>query len=108
MPYYIYKITPGPTDLLKTLEKLEQYDSFKEAKKRARSLRAEMAKGETHSFKVMFADSELEAEEKLMEMIVGDKSPFQVGLTQAMARSLIEKRFVTTGLYPSVLSIALE
>jgi hypothetical protein len=67
MPYYIYKITPGPTDLLKTLEKLEQHDSFKEAKQRARSMRAEMVEGDTHIYKVMFADSELEAEEKLME-----------------------------------------
>ena len=67
MPYYIYRITPGPTDLLKNLEKLEQHDAFKEAKKRARAMRAEQAEGDTSIFKVMFADSELEAEEKLME-----------------------------------------
>ena len=41
MPYYIYKIIAGPTDLLKTLEKMEQYDSFKDAKQRARSLRVD-------------------------------------------------------------------
>ncbi|WP_455233791.1 hypothetical protein [Thiogranum longum] len=67
MPYYIYKITPGPTDLLKTLEKLEQYESFKEARNRARSMRSKMAKDDNYIVKVMFADSELEAEEKLME-----------------------------------------
>ncbi len=67
MPYYLYKIIPGPTDLLKTLEKIEEHDSFKEAKQRARSLRAEMTAGENYSIKVMFADSELQAEEQLME-----------------------------------------
>ena len=65
MPYYIYKIVAGPTDLLKTLEKIEQFDSFKEARQRARSLRAAMSADDT--VKVMFASSELEAEEKLLE-----------------------------------------
>ncbi len=67
MPYYIYKIIPGPTDLIRTLEKLDQYDSFKQAKTLARGLRAEIAEGDRTQIKVMFADSELEAEEKLME-----------------------------------------
>ena len=67
MPYYIYKIIAGPTDLLKTLEKIEQYDSFKEARQLARSLRAGMSDNDNYTVKVMFADSELEAEEKLME-----------------------------------------
>ena len=67
MPYYIYRITPGPTDLTKSLEKLAQYDAFKEAKQHARSMRAEMGDTDTHLIKVMYADNELEAEEKLME-----------------------------------------
>lgn len=67
MSYYIYKIIAGPTDLLKTLEKMEQYDSFKEARQRARSLRAGMTDDDNYTVKVMFADSELAAEEKLME-----------------------------------------
>jgi hypothetical protein len=67
MPYYIYKIIAGPTDLLKTLEKMEQYDSFKEARQRARNLRAGMTDDDNYTVKVMFADSELAAEEKLME-----------------------------------------
>ena len=67
MPYYIYKIIAGPTDLLKTLEKMEQYDSFKEARQRARKLRAGMTDDDNYTVKVMFADSELAAEEKLME-----------------------------------------
>jgi 16S rRNA U516 pseudouridylate synthase RsuA-like enzyme len=67
MPYYIYKITAGPTALVKTLEKLEQYDSFKEAKTHARNMRADISEGDSHQIKVMFAETELEAEEKLME-----------------------------------------
>ncbi|MEN8761133.1 MAG: hypothetical protein ABF290_01780 [Thiogranum sp.] len=67
MPYYIYKIVAGPTDLLKTLEKIEQFDSFKEARQRARSLRAAMSADDNYTVKVMFASSELEAEEKLLE-----------------------------------------
>jgi hypothetical protein len=67
MPYYIYKIIAGPTELLKTLEKIERYDSFKEARGHARRLRAEMTDNDDYRIKVMFADSELEAEEKLME-----------------------------------------
>jgi len=67
MPYYVYRITPGPTALLKTLEKLDQYESFKEAKTHARTLRADMNSEDNVQIKVMFADNELEAEEKLME-----------------------------------------
>ncbi|MGD2076412.1 MAG: hypothetical protein PVI91_01930 [Gammaproteobacteria bacterium] len=67
MPYFIYKITAGPTETLKKLEKLEQHDAFKDAKKRAREMRAAMNEGDTTQIKVMFADSELEAEEKLLE-----------------------------------------
>lgn len=67
MPYYIYKITAGPTALVKTLEKLEQHESFKEAKARARSMRSVIQEGDNYQIKVMFAGSELEAEEKLME-----------------------------------------
>jgi len=67
MPYYIYKITPGPTNLVKTLEKLEQHDAYKDARNSARNMRSTITEGENHIFKVMFADSELEAEEQLME-----------------------------------------
>jgi len=67
MPYYIYKITPGPTNVLKTLEKLEQHESYKAARNSARSMRSAITEGENHTIKVMFADSELAAEEQLME-----------------------------------------
>jgi 16S rRNA U516 pseudouridylate synthase RsuA-like enzyme len=67
MPYYIYRITPGPTNLLKTLQKLEQHDTYKDARNSARNMRSAIAEGENHIIKMMFAASELEAEEQLME-----------------------------------------
>ncbi len=67
MPYYIYRITSGPTNLLKTLEKLEQHDSYKDARNSARSMRSTVAEGDNLIIKVMFAGSELEAEQQLME-----------------------------------------
>ncbi len=67
MPYYVYKILPGPTRLVSTLEKLEQFDSFKEAKKHARGLRVELSENDKVQIKVTFAETELEAEEQLME-----------------------------------------
>ena len=67
MPYYVYKISSGPTDLVKTLEKLEEHDRYRAARDSARNLRAAMASTETYTIKVVFADSQLSAEEMLME-----------------------------------------
>ena len=67
MPYYIYKITPGATELTKTLEKVAEFEQFKEATKEAKTMRASMNPGDPHNFKVIFADSMLEAEERLLE-----------------------------------------
>ncbi|VAW74378.1 hypothetical protein MNBD_GAMMA15-1354 [hydrothermal vent metagenome] len=67
MAYFVYKISPGPTKLVSKLEKLAQYDSFKEAKVYARGLRAELSADDAKHIKVMFAESELEAEGQLME-----------------------------------------
>lgn len=67
MPYFVYKITQGPTALVKNLEKIEVYDSFKEARNRARELRMKTAEHDNYLIKVMFAATELEAEEQLME-----------------------------------------
>lgn len=67
MPYFVYKMIQGPTALVKNLEKLEQHDSFKEARKRARDLRANKPEQDNYTIKVMFAATELEAEEQLME-----------------------------------------
>lgn len=68
MPYYIYKITTQPgMALVKNLELLDQYESFKEAKKVAREIREKQDGAEGVTVKVMFADNQLMAEEQLLE-----------------------------------------
>jgi hypothetical protein len=67
MPYYIYRITsPEGMELVKNLELLDEFDSFKEAKSCVRDLR-EKLDGEGAAIKVMFAENQLLAEELLME-----------------------------------------
>ena len=67
MPYYIYKIIPGPTAMIKTLELQTQYEVFNDAKKHAREMRAELGTETNGIVKVNFAATPLEAEEKLQE-----------------------------------------
>ena len=67
MPYYLYKITSQDSlGLVKQLELLETCDAFKAAKNEAKRLRAEQPI-EGVIYKVMFAENQLEAEEKLHE-----------------------------------------
>ena len=67
MPYYLFKMTtPKGLDLVKNLELLEVHDGFRDAKKRAKQLRAEQARDE-FVYKVMFAENQLSAEEQLLE-----------------------------------------
>lgn len=68
MPYFVYKITPGPTATVKQLELLTQFDGFHDAKNHARSLRAELGAGSAITIKVIFAATPLEAEERLLEL----------------------------------------
>lgn len=66
MPYYIYRVTsPEGMEMVKNLELLDEFASFKEAKSCARGLR-EKLDGEG-IIKVMFAENQLLAEEQLME-----------------------------------------
>ncbi|VAW91293.1 hypothetical protein MNBD_GAMMA22-2695 [hydrothermal vent metagenome] len=67
MPYFIYKISPGPTDIIKNLELLTQFEVFKEAKNSAKATRSELPSDSNITIKVIFADNELDAEEKLSE-----------------------------------------
>ncbi len=67
MPYYVYRIKPGVTDLVKDLELVESFENFKEAKQFVREKRV----GENGSsgvvYKMIFAENPLQAEEKLLE-----------------------------------------
>lgn len=67
MPYYVFKMSsPEGMELLKNLELIDEFESFRDAKNFAKEKRAEMDKGDTSVIKVMFADNQLLAEEQLM------------------------------------------
>ena len=67
MPYYVFKITsPEGMSLVKNLELIDEFDSFKAAKSFARDHRAEIGDDKVN-IKVMFADNQLLAEEQLLE-----------------------------------------
>ncbi len=67
MPYYLFKISsPDGIDLVKNLQLLEVYDSFREAKKKVKILRME-ENSDGFSLKLMFAENQLSAEEQLLE-----------------------------------------
>ncbi len=67
MPYYLYKISsPDGLDLVKNLELLETFDAFRDAKVRAKQMRAQNI-ADDFTYKVMFADNQLSAEEQLLE-----------------------------------------
>jgi len=67
MPYYVYKMTsPEGMELVKNLELIDEFDSFREAKNFAKGRRAELEKGDPAIIKVMFAENQLLAEEQLL------------------------------------------
>jgi hypothetical protein len=65
MPYYVYKIFEKP---IRCLEKLEQHEIFREASSRAKQLRSELAGDAPCIIKVIFAESELHAEDLLNQI----------------------------------------
>jgi hypothetical protein len=67
MPYYVYKITTGPRQMIKTLELQKEFDTYKDAKALARTLRSDLGSETDVTIKVMFAANQLEAEEQLLE-----------------------------------------
>ena len=68
MPYFIYKMTSQEgMSLVKNLELISEFDSFKEAKAFAREQRTELAEGSNEIIKIMFAENQLAAEEQLLE-----------------------------------------
>lgn len=72
MPYYIYKVFNFP---IRRLEKLEQYEAFREASARAKLLRATLSAEETGSIKVILADNELHAEDLLSQQRAPQPNP---------------------------------
>ena len=67
MPYFIYKITSGSAGGIKDLELIDIFDEFKLAKKFIREQRAEIELDDRTTMKMIFAETELEAEQRLRE-----------------------------------------
>jgi hypothetical protein len=65
MPYFVFRIKPGPSQLVKSLEMERECDNFPDAKTLARTLRAAQVPEDTTSIRVIFAKDRLEAEELL-------------------------------------------
>ena len=63
MPYFVYRIKNRP---FKTLEKVSAFDSFREASAYAKSIRTDQDEGT--QIKVIFAETELQAEDLLNEV----------------------------------------
>jgi hypothetical protein len=70
MPYYVYRVTQlGP---VKQLEKMTQFDVFKEASTEAKRLRKLSDLPAGALVKVMFAENELQAEDLLNQVREGE------------------------------------
>ena len=57
MPYFLYRISQD-----KKLHCLDKYAKYKEARDRARAVRGELAKDDSDTIRVIFANNENEAE----------------------------------------------
>ena len=67
MPYYVFKMsTTEGMALVKNLELINDFESFREAKNFAKTQRAELDKDDTSAIKVMFSENQLLAEEQLL------------------------------------------
>ncbi len=67
MPYFVYKIKPALNKLVKNLEKLQDFETYKEAKNFAKDERNKLSDEDKTEYKIIFADNALQAEEQLME-----------------------------------------
>ena len=67
MPYFVYKIAPGVSKIVKNLQPLDDFEKFKEAKNFAKEKRQQETDDSGNIYKVIFAENVIEAEEKLQE-----------------------------------------
>ena len=67
MPYFVYKVLPGASQLVKNLEREGQFDVYQDAKQSVRQLRVDQPQGDEATYKIVFAESSLEAEQLLQE-----------------------------------------
>ncbi|MCU0934506.1 MAG: hypothetical protein MUF66_00220 [Gammaproteobacteria bacterium] len=62
MPYFVYRVHPS-----KRFELVERHAAFRDARDRAREMRAAMAEGDDYTVKVMFGKDPEEAERLMAE-----------------------------------------
>jgi hypothetical protein len=67
MPYYIYKIIPGDTAYARTLELTGEHESYRQAKNEVKALRMTQPTDSGLVYKIIFADTQPEAEQRLRE-----------------------------------------
>ncbi len=67
MPYFVYKIAPGVSKIVKNLEPLDNFEKFKDAKNFAKEKRQQENAEDNNIYKVIFAENSIDAEEKLQE-----------------------------------------
>ena len=67
MPYYIYIVSSNETGTSKTAKHVSEFDNFKDAKTEVRRLRTETPLESSQAYKVMFAEEQAEAEQRLTE-----------------------------------------
>jgi hypothetical protein len=67
MPYYIYRIISGDTANTRTLELAGEHQNYREAKNEVRALRMSQAKDSGLLYRIIFADNQPEAEQRLLE-----------------------------------------
>ena len=67
MPYFVYKIAPGVSKIVKNLDPLDNFEKFKDAKNFAKEKRQQEDTDTGNIYKVIFAENSIDAEEKLQE-----------------------------------------
>jgi hypothetical protein len=69
MPYFVYKVSPGPTNIVKNLALLDDFEKYKQAKSFTKEKRIELGitSESNEEIKIILAENALEAEEKLLE-----------------------------------------
>ncbi len=67
MPYYIYIVSSSETGNNKSAAYVSEFDNFKDAKSEVRRLRTEAPLEASQGYKVMFAEDQAEAEQRLTE-----------------------------------------
>lgn len=67
MPYYIYQIEQSAGAVIKRLQLTYKCDDYRQAKVEIRKLRDKQPQQDKQQWKMVFAESELQAEELLQE-----------------------------------------